>query len=99
DVFANAAARHAEKMFPLRGFPMRAEAAFIVVSEHRSAIGPRNLPPEDGGDLLIEQRGHERAKPVRSLRCGVGVQENSEVRGSEFHSLVYHPRRVVILVQ
>src|SRR5436309_3132868 len=60
DVFANAAAGHAEEMFPSRRLAAWAEATLVIVDVNCPAIRPWDLPTEYRARLWIKQRPHQR---------------------------------------
>src|SRR5690606_5601511 len=64
DVFANAAADHAEKMLPVRGFTFRAETTFVIARVNRLAVRTRNLFSKNGGGLRVLEVFNERTEPV-----------------------------------
>src|SRR6266481_3196131 len=64
DVLANAAADHAEEMFPHCGLAFRPEASLIIVRVDGAATGTGCLAAKNGGGLRILQCVYQRAQPV-----------------------------------
>src|SRR5688572_6683172 len=73
DVLADAAGDHAEKMVPANGLPIRPETAIVVACVNSLAVGPGNLPPEDGRCFGILERRGERPEPSVALGRGICV--------------------------
>ena len=84
-------------MIPPRRFAIRSETPLVIMRKNRLAIRPRNLPPKNRRRLWILQRHHQRPQPVVSLRRGVRIQKNSELRSRQFHPVVHHARWIVFL--